>query len=127
MPPFIADSLRRARIPFTLNLLAEEAAVAALNDEDFYNATLATVMQGREYLDAELQKLGCEVIPSQANFLMFLPPSSAQKIFRELLRRGIIVRQLASFGFGKYIRVNVGTESENKMFIDAMKEILNGS
>lgn len=126
MPPSIADSLRRARIPFTLNLLAEEAAVAALEDEDFYHATLATVMEGRDQLADGLKKLGCEVIPSQANFLMFLPPSPANRLFRELLRRGIIVRQLASFGFGKYIRVNVGTKAENKAFLTAMAEIIDG-
>lgn len=126
MPPFVADSLRRSRIPFTVNLLAEEAAVTALEDEDFYNATLATVMQGRDYLKTELEKLGCEVIPTQANFLMFMPPTLAQRLFRELLRRGVIVRALASFGFGKYIRANVGTERENREFIRIMREILDG-
>ncbi|WP_018124336.1 histidinol-phosphate transaminase [Desulfovibrio oxyclinae] len=127
MPEKIAEYLRRARIPFTVNLLAEEAAITALEDEDFYNATLATVMSGRDYVRAELEKLGCEVLPSQANFLMFLPPTSAQRLFRELLRRGIIVRPLASFGFGRYIRVNMGTEKENEIFIRTMREIIDGA
>ncbi len=124
MPGFIADYLKRARIPFTVNLLAEEAAIAALHDEDFYNATLETVMRGRDYLRDELQKLGCEVVPSQSNFLMFTPPAPAQKLFKELLKKGIIVRPLASFGLGSSIRVNVGTDRENKTFIRVLGEVL---
>ncbi|KAB1441886.1 histidinol-phosphate transaminase [Pseudodesulfovibrio senegalensis] len=125
MPASIADYLKRARLPFTVNLLAEEAGIAALNDEEFYHATLDAVMRGRDYLRDELEKLGCEVVPSQANFLMFTPPAPAQKLFKELLKKGVIVRPLASFGLGRSIRVNVGTESENKAFIQAMAEVLN--
>ena len=126
MPTQLAGYLKNARIPFTVNLLAEEAAIAALNDETFYNETLAVVMRGRDYFLAELPKLGCEVWPSQANFVMFQPPAPAQQVFKALLKRGIIVRPLASFGLPKCIRVNVGTDAENKQFIATLGEILNG-
>lgn len=127
MPAFMAEKLKNARIPFTVNVLAELAGVEALRDDDFYNHTLQVVMHGREYLHGELEKLGCEVTPSQANFLMFQPPIPAQTLFEELLKKGVIVRPLASFGLGKHIRVNVGTDRENEFFINAFREIVDGN
>jgi histidinol-phosphate aminotransferase len=124
LPPTLLAYLKNARIPFTVNLLAEEAAIAALGDEVFYNETLALVMRGREYFLDELPKLGCKVWPSQANFVMFQPTKSAQHVFKALLKKGIIVRPLGSFGLGKLIRVNVGTDAENKQFIETLTEVL---
>jgi histidinol-phosphate aminotransferase len=124
MPPSVAAAMKNARIPFTVNLLAEEAAVAALQDETFYNETLSTVMRGREYFLNELPRIGCRVWPSQSNFVMFEPPKPAQSLFKALLKRGIIVRPLGSFGLGKLIRVNVGTDKENRTFIAILEELL---
>ena len=124
LPPSLLGYLKNARIPFTVNLLAEDAAIAALNDETFYNETLQLVMRGREFFMEELPKIGCKVWPSQANFVMFEPTKPAQAVFKALLKKGIIVRPLASFGLGKLIRVNVGTDAENKQFIETLGEIL---
>ncbi len=126
MPPKLLGYLKNARIPFTVNSLAEDAAIAALNDETFYNETLQVVMRGREYFLNELPKLGCKVWPSQANFVMFEPTKPAQVVFKALLKKGIIVRPLGSFGLGKLIRVNVGTDAENKQFIETLGEVLGG-
>lgn len=63
------------------------------------------------------------VYPSQANFLMFkLPPDkgySAQNVFEALLTRGVIIRPLKSYGLPDYLRVSIGSPSENKVFITA--------
>ncbi|WP_022661154.1 histidinol-phosphate transaminase [Paucidesulfovibrio longus] len=124
MPTWLASYLRRARIPFTVNLPAEAAGLAALEDTVFLNETLRVVFEGRDYLAGELAALGCEVTPSQSNFLMFKPPCDANELFEGLLRRGIIVRPLKSFGLPERIRVNVGTDRENKAFVAALKELL---
>lgn len=126
LPPKLAGYLKNARIPFTVNLLAEDAAIAALNDETFYHETLEVVMRGREYFLTELPRLGCKVWPSQANFVMFQPPKPAGQVFKALLKKGIIIRPLASFGLGKCIRANVGTDAENKTFIETLAEVLGG-
>jgi len=125
MPQWLADHMRRARLPFTVNLLAEEAGIAALEDDAFYNATLELVLKGREQLLKRLPQLGCAVWPSQANFVMFRPPRPAAEVCEELLRRGIIVRHLKSFGLADNIRVNVGTGPETAAFLKALEEILN--
>jgi histidinol-phosphate aminotransferase len=126
MPPWLAEHVRRARPPFTVNLAAEEAGIAALEDEGFYSATLEVVFRGRELLLKRLPELGCQVWPSQSNFVMFRPPMDAGRVCEELLRRGIIVRHLRSFGLPEMIRVNVGLDAEMKEFLDKLAEVLNG-
>ncbi len=116
--------INRARPPFTVNLLAEEAAIAVLGDDKFYNETLNVVLRGRKMFTDEIRGMGCEVLSSQANFIMFKPTRDAEEVFEELLKRGIIVRPLKSFGLGEYIRVNMGNDMENKIFIDTLKELL---
>lgn len=124
MPVWLAEHVRRARPPFTVNLLAEEAGIAALEDDAFYSATLEVVFKGRELLLKRLPELGCAVWPSQANFVMFRPPLSAGVVCEELLKRGVIVRHLKSFGLPDNIRVNVGTGPETEAFLKALEEIL---
>lgn len=124
LPIWLADYVRRARIPFTVNLLAEAAGIAALRDEVFLAETLRTVFEGRDYLRVQLERLGCQVLPSQANFLMFKPSKDAIVVHESLLQRGIIVRPLASFGLPEWIRVNMGTDNENRAFVQLLGEVL---
>ena len=126
LPLWLAEHVRRARPPFTVNLLAEEAALAVLEDDAFYSETLNVVFKGRELLLKRLPELGCRVWPSQANFVMFAPPKNAGQVCEELLRRGVIVRHLKSFGLPDNIRVNMGTPEENRIFLDTLKEVLHG-
>jgi histidinol-phosphate aminotransferase len=125
MPVWLAEHLRRARPPFTVNLVAEEAGLAALSDDAFYAETLNLVFKGRELLLKRLPEMGCRVWPSQANFVMFRPQRPAGVVCEELLKRGVIVRHLKSFGLPEMIRVNVGTEAETAAFLKTLEEILN--
>jgi histidinol-phosphate aminotransferase len=124
MSPELAEYIKSARAPFTVNLLAEEAGIAVLEDEAFFNTTMDVVLRGRTLFTDEIRKMGCEVLDSQANFIMFKPTRDAMDVFQELLERGIIVRPLKSFGLDEYIRVNMGTDQENKIFLKTLKEIL---
>ncbi len=124
LPLFLADYLRRVRLPFSVNILAEKAGLAALNDAMFRQATLDLIINGRDFLTRELEALECLVYPSQANFLMFRPPAEAQKVFEALLARGIIIRPLNSYGLPDLLRVSMGTEKENKTMISELKAIL---
>ena len=127
MPPWLAEYLLRVKPPFSVNILAEKAGMAALKDKDFYRATLEAVTQGRESLGRGLVSLGCEVYPSQANFLMFEPPKGsldADTLFTALLEKGVIIRPLVSYGLPDLFRVTVGDKSENREFLAAIREIL---
>jgi len=126
LPVELAEYMRRIRLPFSVNILAEEAGIAALRDEYFYQKTREVVLSGREFLSRELAGLGCRVWPSQSNFLMFTPPADAGHVFEELLARGIIIRPLKSYGLDESLRVSVGNQRENKLFVSALKEIIHG-
>ena len=125
-PDWLADYLWRVRMPFSVNILAEEAGLAALEDRNFYQATLDVVLEGRDMLTRELSRLGCEVYPSQANFLLFAPPSgkNALELFDALLRRGVIIRPLKSYDMPDKLRVSIGNKSENELLIKEMESIL---
>ncbi len=125
LPLWLSDYIKRVKLPFSVNILAEKAAIEVLEDEDYINLTLDTVKKERNYLKEEMEKLGCLVYPSQANFLMFKPPVQASIVFEELLKKGIIIRPLKSYGLDEYLRVSVGREDENRRFISCLGEILN--
>jgi histidinol-phosphate aminotransferase len=124
MPDWLADYLLRVRLPFSVNLLAEAAGLAALEDQAFLQASRETVLRGRGSLARTLADLGCHVYPSQANFLMFTPPKPAKDVFEALLARGIIVRALGSYGLPDKLRVSIGNDEENALFLSAMGEVL---
>ncbi len=127
MPEELADHMWRVRLPFSVNLMAEEAGIAALEDTAFHDETLRVVREGRGYLAGELERLGCRVYPSQSNFLMFEVPAGtpdAAGLFEGLLRRGFILRPLTSYGLPRHLRVSVGTAEENTLLINAMRELL---
>lgn len=124
LPERLADYLHRVRLPFSVNILAEEAGLAALEDTVFRSETLRVTAEGRAYIAEGLKALGCDVLPSWANFIMFRPPTDATDLFEALLRRGIIIRPLKSYGLPQHLRVSVGNADENRRFIEACKEIL---
>ena len=124
LPEILADYLRRIRLPFSVNILADMAGQAALEDQDFIRKTRSAIFEGRAYLSSGLKDLGCHVYSSQTNFLMFAPPRNAAEIFDALLQRGIIVRPLESYGFPDLLRVSIGTAEENRLFIRSLREII---
>lgn len=124
MPDWLADFVLRVKLPFSVNVLAEQAGLAALQDEIFIAETLRVVTQGRAWLTQELTALGCEVYSSQANFLMFKPPMDAASLFSTLLAQGVIIRPLASYGLPDKLRVSIGNAEENQIFLDKTQEII---
>jgi histidinol-phosphate aminotransferase len=126
MPAWLADLLLRVKLPFSVNILAEQAGLAALQDHIFVTETLRVVSEGRALLHRELTRLGCVVQPSQANFLMFTPPMDARTLFEQLLRQGVIIRPLTSYGLPDRLRVSIGSEDENREFLEKTAEVLRG-
>ncbi len=126
LPKNIAEYMWRTRLPFSVNILAEEAGLAAIEDTFFHKKTLEVVKLGRTQLTEGLTKLGCTVYPSFANFIMFEPPKNndSASIFEALLHKGIIIRPLKSYGLPQLLRISVGQEHENEIFLTYLKEIL---
>ena len=125
LPAELAQYYWRARLPFSVNILAEEAGIAVLQDSTFRAATLECVRAGRRRLTEGLRALGCTVWPSAANFIMMQLPEgcgTAAACFEALLQRGIIIRPLKSYSLPDHLRVSVGSDEENTAFLEAMKQ-----
>jgi histidinol-phosphate aminotransferase len=120
----IVDYINRVRQPFNANSLAQAAALAALDDREFVSASLKLVMEGLDFLYSQLDNIGLEYYPTQTNFFMIKVPLGAKKTYELMLKEGVIVRSMDSYGFDDCIRINVGLPEENERFINTLKKIL---
>jgi histidinol-phosphate aminotransferase len=110
--------------PFDVNLFAQKAALAALEDEEFLKLVYDTNVAGREYFYDELDRMGLPYAKTNANFIMLNTLVDDKVVFDRLLRAGIIVRPGHLLGMPGWMRVTIGTEIQNHKFIKALKEIL---
>jgi histidinol-phosphate aminotransferase len=124
MEPAVADYLHRVRQPFNTGSLSQVAALAALDDEEFLRNTQSAVAEGLAYLYREIAQLGLNTVPTQSNFFLIEIPVDAKIIYEAMLRLGVIVRPMNSYGMANTIRVNAGLPEENKRFIKALSRTL---
>jgi histidinol-phosphate aminotransferase len=121
--PQIIDLMNRVRQPFNVNHLAMVAAVAALGDVDFINESRRVNDAGLVLLESEFAKRKLETIPAFGNFITFKIDNS-KAVFEGLLKQGVIVRPIAGYGLPDYLRVTVGTETQNRRFLDALDKAM---
>ena len=117
--PELVSLLNRVREPFNVNLVAQAAAVAALEDQEWVERCRKENASALEQLQSGFTSLDLEYIPSSANFVTVKIGNGANA-FESLQRAGVIVRPLAPYGLPEWIRVSAGTEAENGR---ALKEI----
>jgi histidinol-phosphate aminotransferase len=113
----------RVRQPFNVNQLALAGAAAALNDEEFIVKSFDVNTRGMQQLIDAFTKMRLEFIPSFGNFVC-VKVGDAGVIFQKLLKAGVIVRPVANYGMPQYLRISIGTESQNAKFLAALKETL---
>lgn len=123
--PDLVTCLHKVRQPFNVNSIAQAAAIAALKHMGRIGARVKENRDELHFVREELEKLGFVVPPSQANFLLAVPPQGSGAIVEQLLDKGIIVRPMKPFGLGEgTFRVTIGTPYENRKFIEALKELI---
>ena len=120
----IANALNKVREPFNVNLLAQTAAIAALDDTAHLRKTLQLVSAGRRTLSRELKALGARVVDTATNFILADLGRDAGEVHEKLLRKGIIIRPMGAWGLKNFIRVTIGKKNENERFISELKKIL---
>jgi histidinol-phosphate aminotransferase len=118
--PELIGYLERARHPFNVNVLAEIAALAALDDTEHVERTLRVNREGIDFLNAELPGLGIEVWPSDANFIL---ARVGKGVYERLLREGVIVRPVGAFGLPEHVRISVGLPEENERLVKALRRL----
>lgn len=124
MPEEIAELLNRVRQPFNANSLAQVGAIAALEDKAFLEKVITLVHEGLDFLYDALDRLGINYFPTQTNFFLIDVAKDADEVFESMLRQGVIVRSMTSYGYPCYIRINVGLHKENVRFIKALEQSL---
>lgn len=122
--PELVKYMLRAKMPFNVSRLAQAGAQAALEDADFAKKTYKANTEGKQYLYAELDTLGLEYKKTGSNFVFINVKRSADELFLAMMRAGVIIRPLTSFGFPAAIRVSIGTMEQNKKFVLALKASL---
>lgn len=117
--PDLIGSLRRTQAPFSVTSLAQEAAREALRHQDRIAERTLVNARGRRLLIDGLEERGFSPSASQANFVYYEPEDDAAAMGQRLLERGVIVRVL-----GRGVRVTVGTDSENRRFLEALDSVV---
>ena len=119
----IADLMNRIRQPFNCNNLALAAAAAALNDHEFLARSHASNLAGMAQIVEGVKRLGVTHIPSRGNFVC-IKPGDAASVNQKLLKQGVIVRPIASYGLPDWLRITIGAEAENQRFLEALEVAL---
>lgn len=116
-------AFKRIAPPFSVNRLAQVGARAALEDKDFIRRSKEVNESGKNYLYAQLKELSVFYIPSETNFVTVDVRKDAVKVTEELQTKGVIVRPLTMYGKPTFVRVTVGTLSQNQRFIEAFRRV----
>ena len=118
----VKDAMMLVRLPYHLSALTQAAASVAIDFKDELLGYVAQLIQSRESLIAQLHELGLVTLPSSANFILFTGfNTDAPKLWNELVRKGVLIRDV---GLPGYLRVTIGNEAENTLFISALKELI---
>jgi histidinol-phosphate aminotransferase len=128
MPAHVADALNRIRGPFNMNGPAIAAGTAAIADQAHMDAAVAHNEHWRDWLTAEIGKLGLAVTPSVGNFILIHFPKQPGRTAREadafLSSRGLILRAVAGYGLPDALRMTVGAEEANRLVVQALRDFL---
>ncbi|WP_028960761.1 histidinol-phosphate transaminase [Streptomyces sp. UNC401CLCol] len=118
--PAVVDAVQLVRLPYHLSAVTQATALAALEHTDTLLGYVEQLKAERDRLVAELRSLGYEVTDSDANFVQFGRFQDSHAVWRQILDRGVLVRDN---GVPGWLRVTAGTPAENDAFLDAVREI----
>jgi len=124
-PEYLISALAKYKLPFEPNCLAQVAAVAALNDDDFLNETVETNRRSLKTMKDKFKELGIPYVDSTTNFLMILMPSESFAVGfnNNCLNKGLILRHVEPFGVPNGIRINSGTDEETKFALEIIEKV----
>lgn len=119
----IINEVNKVRLPFNLNSLSQAVAVKVLKNKKALKSYIKSIISERGRLFSEMAKIkGIKPYPSEANFILFRV-KEPDKIYKRLLKKGVLVRNMNGV-VNNCLRVTVGTPEENRIFLNAMKEVI---
>jgi len=122
--PAVTNILNRVRQPFNANSLALAAAETALSDTDFLEKSVEVNNRGMRQLTQAFGEMSLEYIPSAGNFVCVDTKTDGNKVYEALLKKGVIVRPVGPYRMPNHLRVSVGSEADNGVFISSLKSVL---
>lgn len=122
-PKKLADVLQKARQPFNTNAVAQAGALAALEDADHVAKTRAINKEGLAFYEEAFRERGLEFVPSVANFIL-VRVGEGDRVFREMLQQGVIVRAMSSYKLPDWIRISIGTPGQNRRCLEVLDAVL---
>ena len=122
----VIEALWRVTLPYHLDAIKQRAGRLALEYEQDMQARVERIVGERTRVSSELSGLPVEVVPSEANFILFrLPGRDAKVVWNQLVERSVLVRDVSGLPFlSGYLRVTIGTPTENDRFLAALGEVL---
>jgi histidinol-phosphate aminotransferase len=121
----ILTMLNKVKEPFAVNLLAQTAGLAALDDHEFMQKTLQINFEGRDFLYNEFDRLDINYVKTQANFILTEIGPRAGEIIERLLHKGVIIRPCSTFDLPNFARISIGTREQNDRLVKSLAEVLN--
>tara|TARA_B100000029_G_scaffold266413_1_gene262374 strand:+ start:421 stop:1527 length:1107 start_codon:yes stop_codon:yes gene_type:complete len=124
----LISNLMKVKLPFEPSLPAQQAAIAAMKDSQHLNQTINLNNSEKEIVLNALNNLNIRFIESSTNFitLIFDNVKQSSNFTENMLKNGVIVRHLSSFGLPECVRVSIGTPEENKFYIQVLNNIIEG-
>jgi histidinol-phosphate aminotransferase len=119
----LISALEKVRQPFNANLLAQTAALAALDDDEHVRKTRENNFAGLDFFMRALRQLKLEYVPSHANFIL-VHVGDGQKVFNAMQKLGVITRPMGGYQLPEWIRISIGTRAENERCLDALTKSL---
>ncbi len=119
--PELIAALEKIRQPFNANLLAQTAALAALDDDEHVRKTRQNNFSGLEFFLQAFRELQLEYVPSFANFIL-VRVGDGQKVFSAMQQLGVITRPMGGYQLPGWIRISIGTPKENMRCLEALKK-----
>lgn len=120
----VIEFMNRVRQPFNVNMLAQAAAAAAIGDVEHQEKVRRINREGMKFILDNLKRMELAWVPSVANFVLIDIDRDCNEVFQAMLKKGVIVRSMAEYGYPKHIRVTIGTPEENERFIESLGEVL---
>ncbi len=121
----LAEMMLCVKIPYSLNMVSEGAAIAAVKDQAFIKRSVDMVREQRPKLDAGLRKLGFETFPSDSNFILARSPIDHKVLVDGLKERGVLIRDFGSKRRTENcVRTTVGTEEHNRLLLEKAEEVI---
>jgi histidinol-phosphate aminotransferase len=119
------DRVKNSFNSYPIDRVAEAAAVVAIEDVDYFNESRQKIIASRDWLTTELQALGFEILPSQANFVFAKPGRiEAAELFAKLRAMKILVRYFDKPRIDQFLRITIGTQDDMVLLVNAIKTIL---